>query len=514
MTSFSESRLELFPTKWQVTVSFDTLILENKAGAEMRYSRIVEPRFSFSASDMILTKDEYDYLKAFFEARKGKFQGFRFTNPLDYQTSAVEVELATGITTQGILIETATAGEYQLVKRYTVEGVSCYKTIRKIKQVLSGPTINLNSGIATSGGAVSCEYDLMVRFDQDEIELTHITVESEEYGSIDAYRVVGIQLVEDNYPKVYSYVESDFADLDFTFVPSPLPEVTKGTNTVTRIEASQSQKETRITFSENKAIYKFGNNVLYQPEVNIFYTLFLACMGRKKAFTYDGVGVRFSSDQLTLTLEVWDGNNSVWQLSGLEVVATKPFIAPPPPIDYACRISAPYINTLSIPYGEGISPRESGIASFLLSDYQGDILTASSFSLDDIAFIVPADFDSNSAYSMNGATRNFAIPPSALIIYDGNNSNYSNGNLGGGPATNYIFNGNTIFVPNEPISAKNAIEDLISAGVPGQPHNSISLLLLESKGYVFEGTVTFKIVHLNHGGGNLSFGISIPACDP
>ena len=115
---------------------------------------------------------------------------------------------------------------------------------------------------------------------------------------------------------------------------------------------------------------------------------------------------------------------------------------------------------------------------------------------------------------MNGATRNFAIPPSALIIYDGNNSNYSNGNLGGGPATNYIFNGNTIFVPNEPISAKNAIEDLISAGVPGQPHNSISLLLLESKGYVFEGTVTFKIVHLNHGGGNLSFGISIPACDP
>ena len=297
----------------------------------MRYSRIVEPRFSFSASDMILTKDEYDYLKAFFEARKGKFEGFRFTNPLDYQTSSVEVELATDMTTQGILIETATAGEYQLVKRYTVAGVNCYKTIRKVKEVISGPTIDLNSGIATSEGTVSCEYDLMVRFDQDEIELTHITVESAEYGTVDAYRVVGLQLVEDNYPKVYGYVEADFADLDFTFVPSPLPEVTKGTNTVTRIEASQSQKETRISFSEGKAIYKFGENVLYQPEVDIFYALFLACMGRKKAFTYDGVGVRFSSDQLTLSLEVWDGNNSVWQLSGLEVVATEPFIGPPPP---------------------------------------------------------------------------------------------------------------------------------------------------------------------------------------
>jgi uncharacterized protein (TIGR02217 family) len=346
LTSFNESRLELFMTKWQVVVSFDTLILQNGAGAEIRYSRIVEPRYSFSASDMILTKDEFIYLKGFFEARKGKYEGFRFANPLDYKTSGVEVELAPDVTTQGVLIETATAGEYQLAKRYTVAGVNCYKTIRKVKagttvfysggSPTSGPTIDLNSGIVTGGSAgltVECEYDLPVRFDLDEIELELLTMESAEYGSYDAYRVIGLQLVEDNYPKVYGYTEADFTDLIYTFEPSPLPEVTKGTSTVTRIESSQSKKEARITLSGNKAIYKFGDNALYQKEVDLFCALFNACKGRKLGFTYDGVGVRFASDNLTAQLELSLGEQSVWQLSGLEVVATELALAPPPPPD-------------------------------------------------------------------------------------------------------------------------------------------------------------------------------------
>ena len=58
-------------TKWQVVASFDTLILQNGAGDEVRYSRIVEPRYSLSASDVSLTGVVFVYLKGFFEGRMG-----------------------------------------------------------------------------------------------------------------------------------------------------------------------------------------------------------------------------------------------------------------------------------------------------------------------------------------------------------------------------------------------------------------------------------------------------------
>jgi len=57
-----------------------------------------------------------------------------------------------------------------------------------------------------------------------------------------------------------------------------------------------------------------------------------------------------------------------------------------------------------------------------------------------------------------------------------------------------------------------AIQGVHALGVPYQPHNTISLALLNQLGFVNNGIVQFKIMHVAHGGGTILMEIDVPQC--
>lgn len=179
----------------------------------------------------------------------------------------------------------------------------------------------------------------------------------------------------------------------------------------------------------------------------------------------------------------------------------------------ACRNSAPYFVSLSLPFTGNDEPRETSVASFDVSDYQAGLLPISSFALDDFAFIVKSDFNVTSAYSLVGSTRTITLPPESLIVVDGNNPNYADGAVDHGLTTNYVFGGNTYSIPGGiSIPLSTAIIGVNALGVPFQPHNNISIAQLQSLGFVSGGVVSFKIMHVVHGGGDVTLEISVPQC--
>lgn len=334
LNPFVDVRLNLFKTSWQIDTGFDNLLLEDGAGREQRFCRVTEPLTSISADGMLLSADEFNYLKAFFEARDGKYEGFRFKNELDYTLTQSPEHYSSDTTVyqQGILVQIEGL-TYQILKRYHVNGRNTYKTITKpvngtIKvysdgtELTSGWSANIDTGVVTFVSApsgvltVSCEYDLPMRFDMDEDQLNHRVVENNSnfHSAKDVYQVLQFALIEDSYDKFNYYSATDFDDIDYDFIPDPLPEITKGTFTVIRIKTTQSKKEKRAIQSTGKASRKLGQNGLLDKELKLLYTLFVVAKGRKLAFNYNGQSYRFDSDNFKCSLRSFG-----WDFAGIDL---------------------------------------------------------------------------------------------------------------------------------------------------------------------------------------------------
>ena len=179
----------------------------------------------------------------------------------------------------------------------------------------------------------------------------------------------------------------------------------------------------------------------------------------------------------------------------------------------ACGTIAPYFVSLTLPFLPNDEPRETAVASFDISEYQGTFLPVSAFVLDDFAFIVKSDFDVQSSYSLVGTTRTIALPPESLVVVDGNNPTYALGNVDDVLTTNYVFNGKTYSIPggnSMPLST--AIIGVHQLGVPFQPHNQISLAQLQQLGFQNGSIVSFKIMSVAHGWGKVTLDINVPQC--
>ena len=366
LNPFVDVRLELFKTNWQIDTIFDTLLLEDGGGREQRFCRITEPMVAINADGMILDGDEFTYLKAFFDARDGKYEGFRFKNELDYTLTQSPEFYSDDLTVyqQGILAQIS-GSTYQILKRYHVNGTNTYKTIRKpvdgtVKvysddvELTTGWSVDIDTGIVTFSSTpsgvltVSCEYDLPMRFDMDEDQLNHIIVETNNtfHTADDTYKVLQLALIEDSYDKFNNYAASDFDDINYSFIPDPLPEITKGTFTVTKIKSTQSKKEKRTVQSTGKASRKLGQNKLFDNELKTLYTLFVVAKGRKLAFDYSGVSYRFDSDNFKCSLRVSNGSYTVWDFSGIDLKQS--IIHDTPKINTLCHCLRIKINGLKL----------------------------------------------------------------------------------------------------------------------------------------------------------------------
>jgi uncharacterized protein (TIGR02217 family) len=164
---------------------YSTDVVITQGGYEQRNSNWLQARAVYNVAHGVKTKNQLDNLIAFFRARRGRAEGFRFKDWTDFQAN--EQLLGTGNGTQ-------TA--FQLVKHYASGAVTETRTITKpvsgtVAVFLSGVLqnaslyeVNYTSGIVTfdtaPAGSVAVtanfEFDVPVRFDTDRLS-----------ASIDAY---------------------------------------------------------------------------------------------------------------------------------------------------------------------------------------------------------------------------------------------------------------------------------------------------------------------------------------
>ncbi len=165
--------------------AYSTDVVITASGHEKRNSNWAAARARYNVAHGLKTQAQLDALVAFFRARKGRAQGFRFKDWTDYKAVNQPLGTGNGSTTQ-----------FQLVKIYSNGGASETRTITKpvsgtaklyLNSVLqtSGITVNTATGMVTftsapgSGVAITADFDfdVPVRFDTD-----HLAASLEAYG--------------------------------------------------------------------------------------------------------------------------------------------------------------------------------------------------------------------------------------------------------------------------------------------------------------------------------------------
>ena len=169
---------------------------------------------------------------------------------------------------------------------------------------------------------------------------------------------------------------------------------------------------------------------------------------------------------------------------------------------------------IDLPAAGPEKPRESHIIEMDLRLFDGDVLPVNSFNLDDIAFMVYADYDVDANYSFSNNTRNITVPPEALLLVDGNNPNLADGRVDHRSSdTRYIYKDQSHFMSRKRLlTTSDELMKLNGIGIPFQKHNEISISKLSELGFITNDILRFKIIHVAHGWGYINMNMSIPVC--
>lgn len=170
--------------------SFRTTVSITGSGTEQRVAQWNNPLYKWEVNHALKSITAAQTLLSFFYARMGRARGFRFKDWNDYQVAGEA----------SVFITTTT---FQIVRRYTSGAVTM---VRNIKKPVTGSisltdnlgatvnpalyTVDTTTGIITFGVApsyvpnVTCQFDVPVRFDTDEMPLIQSDVTYRDWPSI------------------------------------------------------------------------------------------------------------------------------------------------------------------------------------------------------------------------------------------------------------------------------------------------------------------------------------------
>ena len=191
---------EQFPTSVQYGaesgIQYNNQLITNYSGNEYISNIWTQAKHRFNVQYIDTIDDLYTILE-FFYAAKGKLNGFRLKNKLDYKSCGPTETIS--FTDQTLGTGDGNETDFQLKKTYTKVGLSTeYTVIKPVSGTVvisiddveqsSGWSVDTTTGIVTFSSAPSLgevvkagfEYDIPVRFDVDSIP---ITLESINHGA-------------------------------------------------------------------------------------------------------------------------------------------------------------------------------------------------------------------------------------------------------------------------------------------------------------------------------------------
>lgn len=159
---------------------YSTDIVITQGGYEQRNSNWSQARARFNVAHGIKTQAQLDELIAFFRARKGRADGFRFKDWTDFQAVDQLLGVADGEKTGFQLVKRYTSGttyEIRTITKPVAGTVQVY--INDNLQSTSSYSVNVTNGMisfatAPLSGAITAdfEFDVPVRFDTDRLAAT------------------------------------------------------------------------------------------------------------------------------------------------------------------------------------------------------------------------------------------------------------------------------------------------------------------------------------------------------
>jgi len=160
---------------------YSTDIVIMQSGYEQRNANWSQARASYNVAHGVKTQAQLDILIAFFRARKGRADGFRFKDWTDFQVTGQNIGTGNGTTTLFQLVKTYTSGsitESRTISKPVSGTVNIY--LNAVLQNTSTYTLDITAGQVTfhsapgNGVAVTAdfEFDVPVRFDTDRLAAT------------------------------------------------------------------------------------------------------------------------------------------------------------------------------------------------------------------------------------------------------------------------------------------------------------------------------------------------------
>ncbi len=161
--------------------AYSTDIVITQSGYEQRNANWSQARAQYNVAHGVKTQAQLDTLIAFFRARKGRADGFRFKDWTDYQVTGQAIGTGNGTTTAFQLVKTYTSGsvtETRTITKPVAGTVNIY--LNSVLQNTSVYTLDTTTGLITfntapgNSVAITADYqfDIPARFDTDRLSAT------------------------------------------------------------------------------------------------------------------------------------------------------------------------------------------------------------------------------------------------------------------------------------------------------------------------------------------------------
>ena len=177
---------------------FLTHVFEAAAGTEQRTQAWSKARGRWDVSYGIRDKTDMDTVRAFFHEVRGRALGFRFKDWSDYELTNENIGTGTGADATWDIIKTYGATNPYVRRIYKIVTGTISVTVNGSPVTIGGGigqvAVNYNTGVLTFGASVippnthiirvTCEFDVPVRFDTDQLSAVHEGWMTEAWSSI------------------------------------------------------------------------------------------------------------------------------------------------------------------------------------------------------------------------------------------------------------------------------------------------------------------------------------------
>lgn len=305
--------------------NWKTSIVEHGNGNEQRNCEWSQPLGNWQVGDrtFYLANGQSLYLKDFFEARRGSYEGFRFKDWSDYQAVNSPIGTGNGVQTQ-----------FQLVKQYSIGAVKYNRVVTKpvlgtVSVFINGfPldgllwSVNGSNGLLTFSspptGAItaSFEFHVPVQFTQDTCTLQLLAAYAdtgEQLWRISSLSVEEIRVAPAFWPSLGTIATAPSVRYDLGIFQNTNNELTENT---TIVSGSSRWRSVRSNWTTGKRKLTF-DRLLDRAELTELQNYFWCCHGSHHVFPLrhngENVTARFLEDTFSTQFVAAEGEDSLWQ---------------------------------------------------------------------------------------------------------------------------------------------------------------------------------------------------------